>query len=614
MAISPAGALTVTAVSAGGSTVDTISAGDQVVWAATPPNDQVPYTVPFAVVGPPAYVGPSLPYTVPFDVVGPDVPLPEPTMVLTSARSDSLSVAASGYPEEEDFGPIAGYNFYVGGTKNNSTVELDGAYTYTGLTNTTAYTLTFTFVNGSGTESAHYGSLSASTIAASREIPLETESAIDGYVADGLKPNTKVDGCLVGIYTPDFDFYKAYGGDRTTGLMLSTDMRMRYGSVTKMYTALLILAQIDAGNLSLDDKLSQFVDGVANGDIITIKHLLQMQSGIKDYLQQDAAVQQIYFLTPTVAFDPMPYIRSYTPLYEPGTQSSYSNSNYILLGKILEWLDAEHGTGRDISTIIREDLLEPQGLSETEWPTGDDMTAPYSRGWETNLALPVAEASAAAAEASIPFLSMLFPDPLSLIAFLQSSGLGASFGIPPGLQLTPEIEGTSVNPDFGGAAGCIDGTIADLVKFGQVLGSAPMLSPEMKQLRDEDFVTYLTYVPSGANGPGWMGFGLGVIQWGSWLGWIGNLVGYHSVVFVNQDDGSVIAAIMNHMDGDPLTLFYNIAYLLNVDSTELREQTIRVDTVSVPEPTVKQPTVFVYHTPGDEDGNTAVPLKVPFYV
>lgn len=557
------------AVTAGDSSVAKISVGDQVIWEPTPPNDQVPYTVPFK-------------------VVGADAPPAPPSMSLVGATDTTLSVKAEGTPSESGFGTPTGYNFYANNVKKTATPDADGVYTYTGLTGGTDYVLAFTFVNGSGVESAKYGTQTRSTIEASRVLPSDTQSAIDGFVAAALTPNTKVDGCLVGIKTTNYDFYRAYGGDRTAGLTLSLDQKMRYGSVTKMYTALLVLAQIDAGTLSLDDKLGQFVDGVANGDKITIKHLLQMQSGIEDYLQQDPAVQQIYFLPSSTvnAFDPMPYIRSYAPLYEPGTQSSYSNSNYILLGKILEWVDAQHGSGRDIQTIIQQDLLTPQSLNETEWPAGIYMTAPYSRGWATNLALPTIQA-------------LLGP-----FAFLA-----AVLGYP----TTPEVEWTAVNPSYGGAAGAIDGTIADLVKFGEVLGSAPMLSAEMKQLRDENFVTYLTYEPSGSNGPGWMGFGLGVIQWGVWLGWIGNLAGYHSVVFVNPTNGDVIAAIMNHMDGDPLTLFYKIVYEMFPETAELQDQIIRVDT-STSTSASYEPAVYVYHEPGDEDSNTAVPLKVPFYV
>jgi CubicO group peptidase (beta-lactamase class C family) len=338
----------------------------------------------------------------------------------------------------------------------------------------------------------------------------------------------------------------------------------------------------------LDDKLSQYVTGPAYWDNITIKPLLMMQSGIEDYLQQDASVGQAYFLTPTATFDPLPHIRSYAPLFEPGTQSSYSNSNYILLGMILEWVDATYGTGRDIRTIIMEDCLAPLGLTETEWPTGNYMTAPYSRGWAPNLALPTIQA-------------MLGP-----LAFL--AGL---LGYP----TTAEVEWTAVSTTWAGSAGALDGTVADAIKFGQALASGALLSPAMKQLRDETFVTYVKYTPANPwEGPGWMGFGLGVIQWGSWLGWIGNLGGYKCTLFANPTNGAVVTVLMNHMAAQDVTLFYRIAYLLYPETTLIQPSKVRPSGGIPSSATVGAPSVYVYHTPGDQAGKTDVPLKVPFYI
>lgn len=491
---------------------------------------------------------------------------------------------------------LKGYNIRLDGVLlNNSPIPEGQSFQYTGLSSGTDYSdrVTISAIDNAGNETTpvtvrSLGKTLVTTNPAPTDLlPQATRDTIDGFVAQYLKPNDVTDGAIIGVYTPTGSYYKAYGGDRTAGLTLTLDHKMRYGSCTKMYTALLVLAQIDAGHLSLEDKLDQFVSGVANGNKITIKHLLMMQSGIEDYLQQDAAVAQSYFLTPTAAFDPLPHIRSYTPLYEPGTQSSYSNSNYILLGMILEWCDAQYGSGRDIRTIIQQDCLDALGITETEWPTGNYMEAPYARGWAANLALPQIQA-------------MLGP-----LAFL--AGL---LGYP----TTAEIEWTAVSTGWAGAAGALDGTVAAAVKFGQALASGALLSPAMKQLRDETFVTYLTYTPANPwEGPGWMGFGLGVIQWGSWLGWIGNLGGYKCTLFANPTNGAVIVVMMNHMSAQDVTLFYRIAYLLDPASTLIQPSKTRP--AGIPSSaTVGTPSVYVYHTPGDEDAKTDVALKVPFYI
>lgn len=492
---------------------------------------------------------------------------------------------------------LKGYNARLdGGLLNNAPIPDGQPFPYSGLDSATDYSdrITISAVDNAGNETTpvtlrSLGKTLVTTNPSPTDLlPSDTTAQIDAIVAKYLKPNDVTDGAIIGVYTPAGSYYKPYGGDRTAGLTLTLDDKMRYGSCTKMYTALLILAQIDAGHLSFDDVLGQYVSGVANGDKITIRHLLQMQSGIEDYLSGDPVVSQAYFLTPTAACDPLSHIRSYTPLFEPGTQSLYSNSNYFLLGMILEWCDATYGAGRDIRTIVMEDCLTPLGLTETEWPTGNYMTAPYSRGWTQNLALPTIQA-------------MLGP-----FAFL--AGI---LGYPTGADL----EWTAVNPSYAGAAGVLDGTVADAIKFGQAIISGALLSPEMQQRREEEFVTYLTFTPAGPEqGDGWMGFGLGVIQWGSWLGWIGNFGGYKCTLFANPNNGSVICVLMNSMQAQDIQTFYEIAYLLDPASTKVQPSIVR-PTAGIPSAaTVGVPEVYVWHAPGDEDGKTDVAQKVPFYI
>ena len=497
---------------------------------------------------------------------------------------------------------LAGYEVRLDDAKLHAGLIPEGGdFSYEGVESSTDYSerVTVTAVDNVGNRTTRTLTelglelITADPTPGGETLPASITEAIDAIVAAKLKPtpDVKTDGALVGVTTADGSYYQAYGGDRTAGLTLTLDHKMRYGSITKMYTALLVLAQVDAGHLSLDDTLDQFVSGVANGNTITVQHLLQMQSGILDYNSEDAARAQQYFLNPTAApADILTSIRGYTPLFAPGTKSQYSNSNYFLLGLILEWIDAEHGTGRDIRTIMYEDCLQPLGLDDTEWPTGVNMTPPYSRAWTLNLALPQIKA-------------MLGP-----LAFLAGF-----FGYP----TSEEFEFTAAHPDHAGASGVLDGTIADLVAFGEQLRDGALLSPEMLQLQNELFVTYTFYEPKNPwEGPGWLGFGLGVIQWASWLGWIGNFAGYVSVLMVNRGNGAVIAACMNHMQASTpvVDLFYRIAYLLYPETTLAPLPGMVRPATIASSASVNGPSVYVYHEPGDEDGNTDVPLKVPFYI
>lgn len=583
----PVDLASVSAITISGVPVKKITIEGNTIWTPAPVNlnDQVPYTVPFPVAGPDAP-----PETVP------------PTLALTSATSDSLSVVATGEPEEVDFGDIYGFNFYLDGVKKTTTPDTDGVYTYGSLAENTEYTLTFTFVNTEGEESAQYGALTATTLELDVDMSPENRSAIDGFVAANMKPTAGMptDGVIIGITTPDKgEYYKAFGGDRTAGVPLFLQQRVRYGSISKMWCSLLILKHIDEGHLALTDTVDMYLpaDVCPGSDRITIKNLLMSDSGLKDYLQQDAAVQQQLFLHPTTPYNPMPYIKSTPLLFEPGNpppsvylpvngNSTYSNSNWVLQARILQALDAEYGTGRDYRTIILEDSVEALDLPSVEWPTTNYLTAPYVRGWTANLALPTLQA----------MLGPLYP-------------LAGLLGYP----TAAELEWTAQSTTYSDAAGSLGGDIFDLVKFAKAHYAGALTSPALQQLRHEMFNPYLIYTPAGPwEGTGWMGFGLGLINWARWFGWIGSLAGYNVSMFYNIDNGAVITVAMNNLASISLALVYRIAYQLYPESTaSVVSQVIRPQkiTSALPQGWVSEPGVYVYEEPNNE-----VPAPVPMII
>ncbi|ACI06236.1 minor tail protein with lysin activity [Mycobacterium phage Brujita] len=492
---------------------------------------------------------------------------------------------------------LKGYNIWLDGVKLNiDPIPEDGDFPLAGLMPGTDYSsrITISAIDNAGNETDPVSladlATPASTVSPTPDDPLPeaTSAAIDALVASKLKPNTTTDGALVAIKTPNGSHYKAYGGDRTAGQPITLGHRTRYGSCSKMFVNLLVMAQIDLGRVSFDDTVDMYVDGIPNGDRITVKHLLMMQSGLKDYLQQDAAVQQAYFLNPTATYDPMAYIRSTPPIFEPGERGEYSNANTILLGKILEWCDATYGFGRNVRQIVLEDCCAAIGMESADWPTGNYLTPPYVRGWTPNLALPELKKRLG---------------PLWMLAGL--------FGYP----TAEELEFTAVSTTYSGAAGSLGGTIGDLVKFGEALRDGTLISPEMHRLQEEMFVTYLTYEPKGPwEGQGWMGFGLNTILFGHWQGWVGNLGGYITVLFYSTRDGSIIALSLNNFTAESVDLFYRIAYLLDPDASKLKSWKVRPRARRASTAAVHSPGVYVYHPPGDADGKIDVPLKVPFYI
>ncbi|AEJ92920.1 hypothetical protein MRGORDO_32 [Mycobacterium phage MrGordo] len=492
---------------------------------------------------------------------------------------------------------LRGYNVYRNGVRQNTSPVTElGSVTITGLTPGTDYSsqITVTAIDMAGNESEPKTLAELEAEAATDELspadPLApaVRAQIDALVAAKMKPTSgkEADGAMVGIETPTGSYYKAYGGDRTNNQPLFLEQNFRYGSCSKMACNTLLLREIDRGHVDWDDTLDQFIDGIPNGDKITVRYLLLFQDGLKDWLQGDPAVQQTYFLNPTLNYDPLAYIRASTPVFEPGTDSHYSNAATLLMGKILEWCDAEFYTGRSARELIVEEWKNTVGMESLHWPTTNYMNQPYVRGWTPNLALPQIQAI------------------LGPFAFL--AGL---LGYP----TSKDLEWTAVSTTWSDAAGSLAGNMEDFVKFGKALYEGEFLSEEMNQLRKEIFTRYVEYEPAGPHqGPGWMGFGLNSICWGHWLGWVGNLGGYIAVLFYNQDDGSVIATMLNNFAGhaDAVDLFYQIAYLLNPESTGHRDWIFRPDPAEDADE-VRDPTLYLTV---ESTGDNQIPADVPFEI
>lgn len=108
--------------------------------------------------------------------------------------------------------------------------------------------------------------------------------------------------------------------------------KYRIGSVTKMFTASLIYQLIDRKKLTLDTKLSKFYPEIKHADKITIKHLLGHQTGIFNYTNSD----EIDFMKEYSKEEMLTVLKGMKSTFEPGKDQQYSNSNYILLGFIIE--------------------------------------------------------------------------------------------------------------------------------------------------------------------------------------------------------------------------------------------------------------------------------------
>jgi D-alanyl-D-alanine carboxypeptidase len=130
----------------------------------------------------------------------------------------------------------------------------------------------------------------------------------------------------------------------------------RVYSVTKTFVAVATLSLVKEGKLTLDDPLSKWVHDVAGTAGVTIEMLLDHRSGIYDYLD-DPEFDPSKHWTPRQLVD---FATSHGPNFPPDESFAYSNTDYVLLGMILEEV-----TGQKAGAVLHERAIDPAGLHAT---------------------------------------------------------------------------------------------------------------------------------------------------------------------------------------------------------------------------------------------------------
>ncbi|MEZ0327573.1 MAG: serine hydrolase domain-containing protein [Fimbriimonas sp.] len=150
----------------------------------------------------------------------------------------------------------------------------------------------------------------------------------------------------------------AYGkADLELDVPMNEDNIFEIGSITKQFTATLVLQMMEEGKLSLDDSVTKYIDG--SPDLwkpLTLRHLLNHTSGLKEYVV-------IPGLMLTEEFDQKTFLEKVKPLtldFEPGVTMAYSNTNFALLGLVLEKV-----SGKSYTELINERIFKPLGMTNT---------------------------------------------------------------------------------------------------------------------------------------------------------------------------------------------------------------------------------------------------------
>ncbi len=194
------------------------------------------------------------------------------------------------------------------------------------------------------------------------------QQLLDDLVASGVA------GALLRYRGRDGQWHGSSGvAELGTDRPVDPDGWFRIGSVTKTFTAAVVLSMVHDGLVTLDDTCEQWLPGlIPGGDDITVRQLLNHTSGLHNYTEDlpDAKriVQDRY-----EHWDPERAIemaRTHDPSFSPGTSWEYSNTNYVLLGLLIE-----AATGNRYATELEARVLRPLTLRRTLAP-GDQVTMP----------------------------------------------------------------------------------------------------------------------------------------------------------------------------------------------------------------------------------------------
>ena len=339
------------------------------------------------------------------------------------------------------------------------------------------------------------------------EVVTDMQTTMDNLTASELTP-----GMVVWIDTPEHRFEGASGSaDLSADVPMPADGAFRIGSITKMFTAAVVVQLVEDGVLTFDDSIAQWLPEVAAqlpyGDQITVYQLLTHTSGLFNVVEHEAYFADIFTqmvvdettgatTLDCVERDPHDTLARYVygkeAQFEPGQQWRYSNTNYTLLGMIIE-----AATEMPLAEAYGVHIYEPLGMSST-------------------------------------FLDC-YEDPLADVVHGYSSAGGSLSDV------------TELHESVGWSAGGLVSTAPDLLLFARGLfGGTLFDDPEMLS-------AMTTPAPNS-------GYGLGIALQPESMGHAGWIAGYRSVLNYVPEHDAVVVMVYNHDSADPEQ---NLADILN---------------------------------------------------
>ena len=195
-----------------------------------------------------------------------------------------------------------------------------------------------------------------------------------------LNGNDKFMGSLTIREGENVVFNKAFGfADIVKGIKADRLTRYKIGSISKMFTAVMIMQLIEERKLGLQTKLARFYPEIANAEKISIYDLLHNRTGILDYVNQDASLHseldQLHSKEEMIK-----KIAGFKSIFEPGTKYEYSNSNFYILGCIIESVTKKSYAENLENRIVKKAKLIDTYYTENKTDTSNKES--YSYGFD----------------------------------------------------------------------------------------------------------------------------------------------------------------------------------------------------------------------------------------
>jgi len=323
------------------------------------------------------------------------------------------------------------------------------------------------------------------------------QALVDKYVKKGYP------GLLVSIYSPRYGQWLGAGGYAR----IEDQQKMRVTnihyieSVTKTFTAVAVMMLVEEGKVRLDEPMKTYLPefywkDVPNGEQVTIRQLLNHTSGIPSYTENLKFISDTFnnYTLPITPEDYIRYVKGKKALFAAGTEHYYSNTNYTLLAKIMDYVTGNH------TVFMQQRIFDALGLKHT-----------YYRATPS------------------------YPQPPGLVnAYFDRLADGR-------IENVSDVQ-NKFTASFIGEDGMLS-NVYDLTVFIRALFNGQLVKPTT--LREMQQFIQLSLEGS----EGWNGYGLGIARLptpqGIFIGHGGSLVGGKTHLYYFPDTGVAFAAAIN---------------------------------------------------------------------